>query len=361
MSNQKNSQKRKKNIRKKIINVTALILIIAIAATFIIFKFTDDDTIAGTTVTTYNVEEVTYGDVSTTISGSGSLSPIKSKTITTEYPAEVVTLNYAVGDSVAEGDVIAVITSDLDGDVEITAPFDGIIIEQPVAEEDELNMNEEIAILMGTDGFNINMTVDELNISSVELGQEVSVTIDAVDGRYTGSVTSISYNGSTSGSVTSYSIVATIEYVEGVYPGMSASAEIIIESSGDGLLVPVTAVKTSGDDSYLYLAPSDAEVGLEYQENEIDVSKLTKVTVKTGMSDGSYIMVESDKLSEGSLIIITKITSTLTGSESEDSNNFGMGDFSGFGGGNFDMENFDPSNMPQRGSDGSGGGFPFGN
>ena len=41
------------------------------------------------------------------------------------------------------------------------------------------------------------------------------------------------------------------------------------------------------------------------------------------MSDGSYILIESDELAEGDLIVITKITSTQTGSDSESQGGFG--------------------------------------
>ena len=260
-----------------------------------------------------------------------------------------------MGAEVAEGDVLAVITSD-NGDEEITAPCDGILIEFPIEAGDEVATGGSVAIIMGKDGFTMGIAVDELNISSIALDQEVAFTIDAVDGDYTGSVSAISYNGSSSGGTTAYQITATVEYIEGVYPGMSASAEIVIEDSGDGLLVPVDAVGTSGDDNYIYLAPSSAELGTSYEEGEIDLNDLTRVTVETGMSDGSYIMIESDELAEGDLIIVTQITSTLTGSDSEGGNE-GFGGMMEFPGGmdfsDFDFENFDPSQMPQ-----GGGSFP---
>ena len=78
------------------------------------------------------------------------------------------------------------------------------------------------------------------------------------------------------------------------------------------------------------------------------------------LSDGSYILIESDELAEGDLIVITKITSTQTGSDSESQGGFGgMSGFPGGGGmdfGDFDFENFDPNNMPPNGE----GGFPGG-
>ena len=42
---------------------------------------------------------------------------------------------------------------------------------------------------------------------------------------------------------------------------MSVSAEIVIEDSGDGLIVPVSSALTSGDTEYVYLAPKGSAVG----------------------------------------------------------------------------------------------------
>lgn len=95
-----------------------------------------------------------------------------------------------------------------------------------------------------------------------------------------------------------------------------------------------------------------AAKGDEYGEDEIEVSELSAVTVETGMSDGSYILVESDELAEDDLIVVTRLTSTQTGSNSQGSGGMGGG-FPGGGMdfGDFDFENFDPGTMPQ------GGGF----
>lgn len=333
--------------------ICAIVLVLVIVAAIILPKFLRTE--SATRITTYQVEEISYGNVSTTVSGSGTLTPVTQETLTSTYAGEIESVNFSVGAEVAEGDVLAVITSD-NGDEEITAPCDGILIEFPVEAGDEVAAGGSVAIIMGKDGFTMGIAVDELNISSIALDQEVAFTIDAVDGDYTGSVSAISYNGSSSGGTTAYQITATVEYIEGVYPGMSASAEIVIEDSGDGLLVPVDAVGTSGDDNYIYLAPSNAELGTSYEEGEIDPDDLTKVTVETGMSDGSYIMIESDELAEGDLIIVTQITSTLTGSDSEGGNEEfgGMGEFpGGMDFSDFDFEDFDPSQMPQ-----GGGSFP---
>ncbi len=333
----------------KPIVITAVCLAAVLSAAIILPKLLGSNGDA-TRIVTYHVDEVTYGNVTQTISGSGTLTPVTKETLTATKGGEVEKVNFTVGDEVTKDAVIAVVNGE-----EITAPCDGILLEFPLAAGDEVAAGGSVAMIMGKDGFTMGIAVDETEISSVALDQEVTFTIDALSEEYTGSVAAISYNGSSSGGTVAFQITASVDDVEGVYPGMSASAEIVIEDSGEGLLVPVDAVGTSGDENYVYLAPSGSEAGAVYEDGEIDVNDLTKVAVETGMSDGTYMIVESDEITEGSLIVVTQVTSTLTGSDEEG----GGGGFGGMGGfpggmdfGDFDFENFDPSQMPQ------GGNFP---
>ena len=344
----------------KPIVITAVVLTAAIAAIIIIPKLVGGKT-ESARITTYNVTEVTYGNISQTVSGSGTLTPVTSETIASVRGGEVEKVNFTVGDEVNKDAVIAVV-----GGENIISPCDGILIELPLSVGDEVAQGGSAAMVMGKDGFTMGIAVDETEISSVKLDQDVTFTVDAVSDTFTGKVTRISYNGSSSGGSVAYQITAAFDYAEGIYPGMSATAQIVIEDSGEGLLVPVDAVSTSGDNNYVYLAPSNAEAGAVYEEGKLDINSLDKVSVKTGMSDGSYILVESDELREGSLIVVTKVTSTRTGSDRES----GGSGFPGGGGmpnmpegmdfGDFDFENFDPGQRPPGGFGGSGSGGGFG-
>ena len=342
----------------KPIVITAVILAVVIAAVIIVPKIVGGKT-ESTRITTYNVTEVTYGNISQTVSGSGTLTPVTSETLTSSKGGEVEKVNFTVGDEVTKDAEIAVINGE-----SITAPCDGILLELPLSVGDEVAQGGSVAMVMGKDGFTMGIAVDETEISSIKLDQDVDFTVDAVSGSFTGKVTKISYNGSQSGGSVAYQITAAFDYAEGIYPGMSATAQIVIEDSGEGLLVPVDAVSTSGDNNYVYLAPASAEAGTVYEEGKLDLNSLTKVSVDTGMSDGSYILVESDDLQEGSLIIVTKVTSTQTGSDRESGRSgfpggSGMPDMpGGMDFSDFDFENFDPGQRPPSGGfGGNGGGF----
>lgn len=346
ISNPKLAEKRRKTLIKAAVGSVAGIAVIALGIAFVPRLWGIG--VSAASVTTYEVEAITYGNVDTTISGSGNLTLVSQQTLATEQPVTVTAVNYAAGDAVEEGAVIVTVEDAQGSSIDYTAPYGCVLLELPVSSGDELEAGGEVAMVMGTDGFTMGIAVDEQDISTVAVGQEVAFTVDAVDGEYTGEVTAVSYNGST----TAYQITARMAYAGGMYPGMSATAEIVVEESGEGLLVPVEAVQTSGDEEYITLAPSSAAEGDEYGEDEIEVSELSTVTVETGMLDGSYILVESDELAEGDLIVVTRLTSTQTGSDSQGSGGMGGG-FPGGGVdfGDFDFENFDPGTMPQ------GGGF----
>lgn len=131
---------------------------------------------------TYNVKW--YGNVDTTISGSGNLTPVSQQTMAVEQPVTATAVNYAAGDNVEEGTVIATAEDAQGGSIDYTAPYDCVLLELPVSSGDELEAGGEVAMVMGTEGFTMGIAVDEQDISAVAVGQEVAFTVDAVDGEY---------------------------------------------------------------------------------------------------------------------------------------------------------------------------------
>ena len=96
---------------KKIITVVAVCLVVIIAVAIALPKVAQNK-IASTRITTYNVDAISYGNVTRTISGSGTLTPVTTETVTSSTSGEVEEVNFTVGDEVAEDDVLAVIDGD---------------------------------------------------------------------------------------------------------------------------------------------------------------------------------------------------------------------------------------------------------
>ncbi|MDO4543297.1 MAG: HlyD family efflux transporter periplasmic adaptor subunit [Clostridia bacterium] len=264
----------------------------------------------------------------------------------------------------AQRDEILEQLADLEGANAITAPFDGKILSCDIEEGDELVAGTELAIVQSTDGYTVSLSVDELDIASLATGQSVEISLDAIEGTFSGVVSNISYYSSSSGSVVRYTTTVTVEDIEGALAGMSATCSIATADSGTGILVPVDAVQSLNGEDVVYLAPSGAVLGDSYNETEIDLTTLTAVAVETGMSDGSYIMVTGD-IADGDLIIVPVLTTTSTYTASDETTMFnmggmgGMGGMSGFGGEmpsiGGDSSSFDFGTMPDIGGGQAGG------
>lgn len=207
----------------------------------------------------------------------------------------------------------------------VTAPFDGTVMELGVAVGDGVAAGETLLVLQSDDGYTVLLSVDELDIANLAVGQAATLELDAMEGTFDGRVTQLSHTNSSTTSVARYAVTVTVPDIEGALPGMSATCTVVTSSSGAGLIVPVDAVQRVDGQDVVYLAPSDAVFGGEYAQSEIDLSLLTAVAVETGMSDGTTILVVGD-VSEGDLILVPVVTTTAT-YEADDQNTpfFNMG------------------------------------
>lgn len=195
------------------------------------------------------------------------------------------------------------------------------VTDLPVAAGDSLAEGDSVLTVAGLSGFQMTVSVDELDIADVALGQEAAVSVEAVDGSFAGSVTYISNEGVQNGNVTTYSVVVTVEEAEGILPGMSATVEITTQSSEDGLIVPVEAVQTEGEETFVYLAPEGTQAG-DVLEDSLDLASLERVSVEAGMSDGLYQQVTGD-LAAGDIILVPTRTTTGEASLTEEEAGFG--------------------------------------
>jgi len=215
----------------------------------------------------------------------------------------------------------------------ITAPEDGIVssIVSPSAVEAEAHST--LASLYVGDQKEMVVSVDELDIINVQVGQNADIAMDALtDKTYSAVVSKVSQIGTPNGGVTVYNVTLTIDGDENLKFGMNGTATIRIEEVNDVLLVPLTALNTSRGESYVWLQSDDAS------GDEPGV----RTTVETGLSDENYAQVLSG-LDEGDVVLITREAS----SSSTDSRDGGFD----FGGMSFDM-----GSMPSGGFPGGGGG-----
>ena len=143
----------------------------------------------------------------------------------------------------------------------VIAPCDGTIATLNVSEGDEITNGALIGSILEGEDMNLTIAVDELDVVEVAVGQKVKITVDALsDAEMDGEVYKIAPVGSNSGGVTTYDVELTFDAVgSGVRSGMNATGEITVASTDDTLYVPVEALMTIGDATYLMVENGDGQ------------------------------------------------------------------------------------------------------
>ncbi|MGN0773337.1 MAG: efflux RND transporter periplasmic adaptor subunit [Candidatus Ventricola sp.] len=144
----------------------------------------------------------------------------------------------------------------------IVAPCDGTVASLEVQEGDDITSGTLIGSILEGEDMNLTIAVDELDVVEVEIGQPVSITIDALSSlELAGEVYKIAPVGNNSGGVTTYDVELTFDAAgTGVRSGMNATGEIEVASADDVLYVPVEALMTIKNNTYVMVADGGTTV-----------------------------------------------------------------------------------------------------
>ena len=143
----------------------------------------------------------------------------------------------------------------------VLAPCDGQIATLNVREGDEITSGTLLGSILQGEDMSLTIAVDELDVVSVEPGQKVTITVDALSGvEMEGEVYKIAPVGTNSGGVTTYDVELSFDANgTGVRSGMNATGEIQVASKEDTLYVPVEAIMTINNQTYVMVADESGQ------------------------------------------------------------------------------------------------------
>ncbi|MFN8167894.1 MAG: efflux RND transporter periplasmic adaptor subunit [Candidatus Nanopelagicales bacterium] len=173
--------------------------------------------------------------------------------------------------------------------------------------------SSDLVLIANLKALQVSVSVPESDIGSLTVGQKASVTFPAVDGaEATGTISSIDPVATTSNSVVTYGVVVRLSGVpSSVRLGQSASVTVTTDSATGVLVVPSTAVTTSGDRSTVTV---------------LEDGQQSRTTVTLGVVGDTWTEVASG-LAAGEQVVLTTSTSTSTSTQ----NGFPGGGFPGGG------------------------------
>lgn len=210
----------------------------------------------------------------------------------------------------------------------IVSPMDGVVIGEPVTDGTmAVQGNSNPTVIMRIADLSrkqIFAKVDETDIGSVRVGQKATFTVDAYNSKtFTATVSKISQtdmdnswnisnssssSSSSSAAVIYYSVTLDVDDPEGLLmPSMTARVEIETANKDSALAVPLSALKTDKNGTYVIVIKDDGTTENRYvetgiygdefveiinglSENEkVDVTMVKKATTTTSARSGPPI------------------------------------------------------------------------
>jgi multidrug efflux pump subunit AcrA (membrane-fusion protein) len=197
------------------------------------------------------------------------------------------------------------------GMMQLRAPTDGLVnvlpnfrsqgtfgqSTPPFKEGDNVWTGAEIAEIPDLSQLYINLNLEEVDRGRLQLGQPVQVRVDAIPDKeftaeidYISPIASLVFKGGSTAEKT-FPARATLKEVDDrLRPGMSSSAEIIIERQPNMLLIPIRSSFDKGGKPAAYV-----QIGKDFVVRPIEVGRRNDedIIVTGGLKEGEIVTLES--------------------------------------------------------------------
>jgi len=196
----------------------------------------------------------------------------------------------------------------------VRAPFDGIIADMNIKKGDSVSSGSTLMTFISGQKI-AEISLNEIDVAKVKAGQKAIINFDAVeDLTITGEIVEVDTLGNSNQGVVNYGIKIAFDLEdERVKPGMSLTVSVITDVKQNVLMISNSAVKTSGNNSYIeipreeiateLLSSLSSGIALEnspqQQQVEIGISNDTYTEIISGVEEGEYVIIRTISSSTG--------------------------------------------------------------
>lgn len=175
----------------------------------------------------------------------------------------------------------------------VTAPMEGTVASLSCAEGMILSgsdSTQRLAVIRVQDTPLAQVNLSEIDVPKIQPGQKATLEIDSLPGKtFTGKVVSIDKIGTVSSGVTNYPAIIRLDTSSpDLLPNMSITANIILETKENVLVVPSSAIQTQGDQSLVRVLRNGKEQNVFV---ETGLSSATQTEIISGLEEGDTVII----------------------------------------------------------------------
>lgn len=148
-----------------------------------------------------------------------------------------------------------------------------------------------VAAVTAQEQMTLEITVDELDITKIHMGQTAIVSVDALAGKhFPATVSQISNSGTNSGGSSKFTVELTLMKDGDMLPNMNASAAITLETIQDALCIPAAALTEADGKTVVYTA-LDEKTGNPCSPVEVIIGAADAdlVQILSGLQEGDPV------------------------------------------------------------------------
>jgi len=190
----------------------------------------------------------------------------------------------------------------------VTSDLAGTVGQLYVQTGEHVNEGEPIGTVYNSSSMTLTINVDELQVANVQPGQQVIITTPGLPGKtFSGQVTNLDTMGTNSGGaggLATFGVNIAVNAAQGLLPGMTADAQIVVQTVPDAVLVPVEAIVQQGTQAEVEVLQNGqpsvvpVSVGLvNDQYAQITSGLQAGQTVITGVAGASALIGQTEQSS----------------------------------------------------------------
>jgi multidrug efflux pump subunit AcrA (membrane-fusion protein) len=262
----------------------------------------------------YETYEVTPTEVVKTVSANGQLAETQLLAYgTAEQPIliaangntlaiaqfgaslEIDVISVELGEEVSKGDLLFTYLNPLGQEIEVEAMSSGVV--RSIDSSDGLRTSASVVTIGSTKPV-VSVFVSEYDADLVQLGQVATIELDAINAVFEGTVDTVGQVAQSVSGIKQYEVLLSVSSVpSGARFGMSATAEIVVQTKTDVLAIPLSAL----------VGEEDPQVDVLVTEGESQ--SIERRTLKLGLIGDSFAEVTQGVFSGDQ--VITGISGTI--------------------------------------------------
>ncbi|MEF3274308.1 MAG: efflux RND transporter periplasmic adaptor subunit [Chloroflexus sp.] len=194
----------------------------------------------------------------------------------------------------------------------LKAPIAGVVAEVNLEVGEFYNAARPAMVLADLSSFYVDVTVDEIDVAQIAVGQPVLLVLDALPNLdLRGTVARINPLSTLQSGVTAYTVrIVTADPPAAIRPGMSASADIVVAEKSEALVVPRRAVRAASGQFFIDLTADPALCNVDIAQRPLQPA-LRAVPVQLGLSNDQVIEITSGDLDENSCVYVPGVDARL--------------------------------------------------